>query len=60
MPSFDIVSEIDKHELVNAIDQANRELDSRFDFKGAEAKIVQESDDLVLHAQNDFQIKQMK
>ncbi len=36
MPSFDVVSEVDKHELTNAVDQANRELDTRFDFKVAE------------------------
>lgn len=35
MPSFDVVSEVDKHELTNAVDQANRELDTRFDFKGS-------------------------
>ena len=37
MPSFDIVSEVDKHELMNAVDQANRELSNRFDFKGSDA-----------------------
>lgn len=60
MPSFDIVSEIDKHELTNAVDQASRELDNRFDFKGADARIEQEADALVLQAQNDFQVRQMK
>ncbi len=60
MPSFDIVSEIDKHELANAVDQTNREVDNRFDFKGADAKVEQEQENLVLHAQSDFQIKQMK
>jgi hypothetical protein len=39
MPSFDAVSEIDRHELTNAVDQANRELAQRFDFKGTEAKL---------------------
>ncbi|MBW8775365.1 MAG: nucleotide-binding protein [Stenotrophomonas sp.] len=38
MPSFDVVSEVDTHELTNAIDQANRELSTRFDFKGVDAK----------------------
>ena len=38
MPTFDVVSEVDKHELTNAIDQANRELATRFDFKGTDAK----------------------
>ena len=37
MPSFDVVSEVDKHELTNAIDQANKELGNRFDFKGVDA-----------------------
>ncbi|WP_127476268.1 YajQ family cyclic di-GMP-binding protein [Sulfurivermis fontis] len=60
MPSFDIVSEIDKHELANAVDQTNREVDNRFDFKGSGAKVEQEAEALVLQAQNDFQIKQMK
>ena len=38
MPSFDIVSEIDQHEVTNAIDQANKEVSTRFDFKGSNAK----------------------
>ena len=37
MPSFDVVSEIDMHEVTNAVDQANRELSTRFDFRGADA-----------------------
>ncbi|KLD78429.1 YajQ family cyclic di-GMP-binding protein [Xanthomonas hyacinthi] len=59
MPSFDVVSEIDKHELTNAIDQANRELSTRFDFKGVEARF--ELDDQVINqaAPSDFQVKQM-
>ncbi len=60
MPSFDIVSEIDSHELANAVDQTNREVDNRFDFKGANAKVTQEEGELVLNAQSDFQVKQMK
>ncbi len=60
MPSFDVVSEVDKHELTNAIDQANRELSTRFDFKGVDAKFEQEGDKLIkLAAPSDFQIKQM-
>ena len=56
MPSFDVVSEVDKHELTNAIDQANRELSTRFDFKGVEAKF--ELDDKVINqsAPSDFQL----
>ena len=42
MPSFDVVSEVNPHELTNAVDQANRELSTRFDFKGVEAKFVLE------------------
>ncbi|MDE1899273.1 MAG: DUF520 family protein, partial [Xanthomonadaceae bacterium] len=38
MPSFDVVSQVDKHELTNAVDQANRELAHRFDFKGSDAR----------------------
>lgn len=60
MPSFDIVSEIDKHELANAVDQTNREVDNRFDFKGSEARVEQEDTALLLHAQSDFQIRQMR
>jgi hypothetical protein len=59
MPSFDVVSEVDKHELNNAVDQTNRELGNRFDFKGADAKVEEESDGLVLEANNDFQVKQI-
>ena len=39
MPSFDVVSEVDLHELGNAVDQANREIDNRFDFKGTDASL---------------------
>jgi uncharacterized protein YajQ (UPF0234 family) len=59
MPSFDTVSEIDHHELSNAIDQANREIGTRYDFKGSDAKIEQASNELTLNAESDFQIKQM-
>jgi len=59
MPSFDVVSEVDKHELANAIDQTNRELGNRFDFKGADAKVEEENDALLLEANNDFQVKQI-
>lgn len=59
MPSFDVVSEIDMHELSNAVDQANREISARFDFKGSDAHIEQAKALLTLHANNEFQIKQM-
>ena len=45
MPSFDVVSEIDHHELTNAVDQANREISNRFDFKGSNAKVEQSEDE---------------
>eukprot|EP01037_Dinobryon_pediforme_P000571 gene572-573_t len=59
MPSFDVVSEVDKHELTNAVDQANRELSTRFDFKGSDAKF--ELDEFVVTqvAGSAFQLKQM-
>ncbi len=60
MPSFDIVSEVDLHELSNAVDQANREVQTRFDFKGSDAHFGLENQQIELQAQNDFQIKQMQ
>ena len=59
MPSFDIVSEIDKHELTNAVDQANREIGNRFDFRGTDAKVEQSDKILTLHADSDFQLDQV-
>ncbi|HIX60793.1 MAG TPA: YajQ family cyclic di-GMP-binding protein [Candidatus Halomonas stercoripullorum] len=59
MPSFDIVSEYDKHEASNAIDQANREIQGRFDFKGVTASFEQHGDTVLLEADVDFQLKQM-
>ncbi|MEP6940886.1 MAG: YajQ family cyclic di-GMP-binding protein [Rudaea sp.] len=60
MPSFDIVSKLDLHELTNAIDQANRELTSRFDFKGSGAEYERSEETVVtLKAQAEFQLKQM-
>lgn len=60
MSSFDIVSEVDQHELVNAIDHANREIGNRFDFKGSNAKISLQEAVLTLDADSDFQIRQMQ
>ncbi len=57
MPSFDIVSEVDKHELTNAVDQANRELDNRFDFRGTDAKVEQSDKTLTMFANSDFLIR---
>lgn len=60
MPTFDVVSEIDLHEVNNAVDQANREVGTRFDFKGSDCKFVQKDDTITLHAESDFQIQQMR
>jgi uncharacterized protein YajQ (UPF0234 family) len=59
MPSFDVVSEVDKHELMNALDQANRELTSRFDFKGTDAKFELNEFVITQHAPSAFQLRQM-
>jgi uncharacterized protein YajQ (UPF0234 family) len=59
MPSFDVVSEIDTHELTNAVDQAVRELTSRFDFKGTDATFELEETTVTMTAPADFQLKQM-
>ena len=59
MPSFDVVSEVDTQEVVNAVDQANRELGNRFDFKNTGAKFELDKDKITMHAPTDFQLKQM-
>jgi cyclic-di-GMP-binding protein len=59
MPSFDIVSEINAHEVANAVDQANREVGTRFDFKGTNAKYELKEYVITLSAPADFQLKQM-
>lgn len=59
MPSFDIVSEVDSHELVNAVDTANRELKNRFDFRNVEASFTLEKTVVSLKAPSDFQLQQM-
>jgi cyclic-di-GMP-binding protein len=59
MPSFDIVSELDPHEVTNATDQANREVSTRFDFKGTNAKFELAELVVTLSAPADFQLKQM-
>jgi uncharacterized protein YajQ (UPF0234 family) len=59
MPSFDIVSELKAHEVANAIDQANREVSTRFDFKGTDAKYELKEFVVTLIAKADFQLKQM-
>ncbi len=59
MPSFDVVSEVDHHELSNAVDQANREVGTRFDFKGSDAQFELKGSVVELRAQADFQLGQM-
>ncbi|MCF6337175.1 MAG: YajQ family cyclic di-GMP-binding protein [Gammaproteobacteria bacterium] len=59
MPSFDVVSEVEMHELSNAVDQANREVGTRFDFRGSDAKFEQKGNELTLIADGAFQLKQM-
>jgi len=59
MPSFDVVSEVNLHELANAVDQANREIANRFDFKGSDARVEGLDGVLTLHGQNEFQLRQM-
>ena len=59
MPSFDVVSEFDTHEANNAVDQANREVNTRFDFKGTGSKYEMQDSVITLTSQTDFQLKQM-
>ena len=59
MPSFDVVSEVDWHEVTNAVDQANRELQTRFDFRGVDAKFEKQDEVLRVTAEADIQIEQM-
>ncbi len=59
MPSFDAVSEVDKHELTNAVDQANRELATRFDFKGTDASFELDGYVITQRAPSEFQLQQM-
>jgi hypothetical protein len=59
MPSFDVVSEIDTHELTNAVDQAVRELTQRFDFKGSDATFELDETTVTMSAPVEFQLKQM-
>jgi uncharacterized protein YajQ (UPF0234 family) len=59
MPSFDIVSEVNQVELRNALDQTNKELSTRFDFKGSDARVEHKEKELTLYADNDFKLKQV-
>jgi cyclic-di-GMP-binding protein len=59
MPSFDILSEVNKVELKNAIEQANKEISTRFDFKGSDARIEQSDLQLTFYADDEFKLKQV-
>jgi len=59
MPSFDIVSEVNLHELTNAVDQTSREIANRFDFKGTGTTVEQQAHVMTIVAQTEFQVKQV-
>ena len=60
MPSFDVVSEVDQHELTNAVDQTNREVGNRFDLKGTQAKVEQNELELTIVADAEFHVGQVR
>jgi uncharacterized protein YajQ (UPF0234 family) len=59
MPSFDVVSEVNHHELSNAVDQANREVSTRFDFKGTGSNFELAETQITMNTESDFQLQQM-
>jgi hypothetical protein len=59
MPSFDVVSEVNHHELSNAVDQANREVSTRFDFKGTGSNFELNESQITMNTESDFQLQQM-
>ena len=59
MPSFDVVSELDHHEVANTVDQANREVNTRFDFKNTDSSFELEEQQIVLKTSSEFQLQQM-
>jgi uncharacterized protein YajQ (UPF0234 family) len=59
MPSFDIISEFDKHEVKNAIDQVDKEISTRFDFKGTESSVELTDDKVIMISESTFQLQQM-
>jgi hypothetical protein len=59
MPAFDIVSEVDLHQLTNAVDQANRVIETRFDFKGVDASFSRNEFQVTVSAEADIQLDQM-
>lgn len=60
MPSFDIVSEVDKQEIKNAVDQVNKEVGTRFDFKGSDARVEQADYQLSVYADDEFKLEQVQ
>ena len=58
MPSFDVVSEVDFNEVRNAVDQANREIGTRFDFKGSDSRVEQKESQLTIFSEDEFKIDQ--
>ncbi|MBV8464990.1 MAG: YajQ family cyclic di-GMP-binding protein [Burkholderiales bacterium] len=60
MPSFDIVSEVNEVEVKNAVEQANKEVSTRFDFKGSDARVEQAEKVLTVFADDDFKLSQVK
>ncbi|MDP2223945.1 YajQ family cyclic di-GMP-binding protein [Nitrosomonas sp.] len=59
MPTFDIVSEVDKQEVKNAVDQVNKEVLTRFDFKGSDARVEQAEYQLIMFADDEFKLEQV-
>ncbi|MBP9743489.1 MAG: YajQ family cyclic di-GMP-binding protein [Burkholderiales bacterium] len=60
MPSFDVVSEVNKVELANSLDQTNKEVSTRFDFKGSDARVENKDLELTIFADDDFKLSQVK
>lgn len=60
MPSFDVVCEANMVEVKNAVDQASKEIATRFDFKGTDARVEQKERELTLHADSEFQVNQVR
>lgn len=58
MPSFDVVSQVDWVEVANAVDQANREIRNRYDFKGSDARVEREESQLIVYADDEFKVEQ--
>ncbi len=59
MPSFDIISEVNDVEIRNALEQVNREISTRFDFKGSDSRVEHKDKELTIHADDDFKLKQV-